>query len=95
MEARLRAEEEARLKARKQARLKAEEEAKAMRHFQEKHKMSMKTEEQKCSPEERCKRMNEQNQLLNKKQEKSDEDMEVPQAIEKVLVFRSEQVQML
>ncbi|GFS36369.1 uncharacterized protein TNIN_188211 [Trichonephila inaurata madagascariensis] len=39
--------------------------------------------------------MNEQNQLLNKEQEKSDEGMEVPQAIEKVLVFISEQVQML
>ncbi|GFX01626.1 hypothetical protein TNCV_3971261 [Trichonephila clavipes] len=65
-----------------------------MRHVQEKHKRSMKTEEQKCLPEERCKRMNEQNQLLNKEQEKSDEDMEVPQAIEKVLVFKSEQVQM-
>ncbi|GFY70110.1 hypothetical protein TNIN_455511 [Trichonephila inaurata madagascariensis] len=39
--------------------------------------------------------MDEQNQLLNKEQEKSDEDMEVPQAIKKVLVFKSEQVQML
>ncbi|GFX62244.1 hypothetical protein TNCV_3306181 [Trichonephila clavipes] len=52
-------------------------------------------EEQKCLPEERCKRMNEQNQLLNEEQEKlSDEDMELyPQAIEKVLVFKGEQVQ--
>ncbi|GFS87662.1 hypothetical protein TNCV_2942431 [Trichonephila clavipes] len=58
---------------------------KQMRHVQEKHKMSRKTEEQKCLPEERCKRMNEKNQLLNKDQEKSDEGME--QAIEKVLVF--------
>ncbi|GFS47983.1 hypothetical protein TNIN_140011 [Trichonephila inaurata madagascariensis] len=40
--------------------------------------------------------MNQQSQLLSDKQEKlSDEDMEVPQAIEKVLVFKSEQVQML
>ncbi|GFY70962.1 uncharacterized protein TNIN_239621 [Trichonephila inaurata madagascariensis] len=69
---------------------------KQMRHVQEKHKISMNTEEQKCLPEERCKRMNEQNQLLNEEQERlSDEDMEVPQAIEKVLALRSEQVQML
>ncbi|GFU70309.1 hypothetical protein TNCV_2106481 [Trichonephila clavipes] len=60
-----------------------------MRHAQEKHKMRMK-KEQKCLPEERCKRMNEQNQLLSEEQEKlSDEDMEVPQAIEKVFVFRT------
>ncbi|GFS54459.1 uncharacterized protein TNIN_289761 [Trichonephila inaurata madagascariensis] len=40
--------------------------------------------------------MNEQNQLLSGKQEKlTDEDMEVPQAIEKILVFKSEQVEML
>ncbi|GFW36234.1 uncharacterized protein TNCV_4930961 [Trichonephila clavipes] len=40
--------------------------------------------------------MNEQNQLLNEEEEKlSDEDMEVPQAIEKVLVFKGEQVQTL
>ncbi|GFX22682.1 uncharacterized protein TNCV_2994171 [Trichonephila clavipes] len=40
--------------------------------------------------------MNEQNQLLSDKQEKlSDEDMEVSQVIKKVLVFKSEQVQML
>ncbi|GFX96842.1 uncharacterized protein TNCV_1648771 [Trichonephila clavipes] len=52
-------------------------------------------EEQKCLPEERCKRMNEHNQLLNEEQEKlSDEDMEVTQAIEKVLVSKGEQVQM-
>ncbi|GFV08616.1 hypothetical protein TNCV_4855961, partial [Trichonephila clavipes] len=64
-----------------------------MRHVQEERKTSMK-EEQKCLPEERCKRMNEQNQLLNEEQEKlSDEDMEVPQAIEKVLVFKGEQFQ--
>ncbi|GFX36290.1 uncharacterized protein TNCV_4932031 [Trichonephila clavipes] len=38
--------------------------------------------------------MNEQNQLLNEEQEKlSDEDVEVPQAIEKVLVSKGEQVQ--
>ncbi|GFS56601.1 hypothetical protein TNIN_85881 [Trichonephila inaurata madagascariensis] len=66
-----------------------------MRHAQKKLKMSMKTEEQECLPEERCKGMNEQNQLLSKEQEKSDEDMELPQAIEKVLVLKSEQVQML
>ncbi|GFU33148.1 hypothetical protein TNCV_4156671 [Trichonephila clavipes] len=35
-----------------------------MLHFQERHKTRMK-EEQKCLPEGRCKRMNEQNQLLN------------------------------
>ncbi|GFT84140.1 uncharacterized protein TNCV_1149821 [Trichonephila clavipes] len=64
-----------------------------MRHIQEKRKTSMK-EEQKCLPEERCKRMNEQNQLLNEEEEKlSDEDMEVSQAIEKVLVSKGEQVQ--
>ncbi|GFS99383.1 hypothetical protein TNCV_1601871 [Trichonephila clavipes] len=50
-------------------------------------------EEHKCLPEERCKIMNEQNQLLNKEQEKLlDEDMEVLQAIEKVLVSKGEQV---
>ncbi|GFT14185.1 uncharacterized protein TNCV_2677261 [Trichonephila clavipes] len=38
--------------------------------------------------------MNEQNQLLNEEEEKfSDEDMEVTQAIEKVLVSKGEQVQ--
>ncbi|GFU82860.1 uncharacterized protein TNCV_266571 [Trichonephila clavipes] len=38
--------------------------------------------------------MNEKNQLLNEEQEKlSDEDLEVPQAIEKVLVSKGEQVQ--
>ncbi|GFW45988.1 uncharacterized protein TNCV_3276061 [Trichonephila clavipes] len=64
-----------------------------MRHIQEKRKTSMK-EEQKWLPEERCKRMNEQNQLLNEEQKKlSDEDVEVPQAIEKVLVSKGEQVQ--
>ncbi|GFV45736.1 uncharacterized protein TNCV_2409191 [Trichonephila clavipes] len=64
-----------------------------MLHVQEERKTSMK-EEQKCLPEERCKRMNEQNQLLNEEQEKlSDEDMEVTQAIEKVLVPKGEQVQ--
>ncbi|GFW87427.1 hypothetical protein TNCV_1300721 [Trichonephila clavipes] len=65
-----------------------------MRHVQEERKTSMK-EEQKYLPEERCKRMNEQNQLLNEEQEKlSDEDMEVPQAIEKVLLLKDEQAQM-
>ncbi|GFW04639.1 hypothetical protein TNCV_3066571 [Trichonephila clavipes] len=50
--------------------------------------------EQNCLPEERCKRMSEQIQLLNEEEEKlSDEDMEVTQAIEKVLVFKGEQVQ--
>ncbi|GFY30501.1 uncharacterized protein TNCV_3522641 [Trichonephila clavipes] len=64
-----------------------------MRHVQEERETSMK-EEQKCLPEERCKRMNEQNQLLNEEEEKlSDEDMEVTQAIEKVLVSKGEQVQ--
>ncbi|GFS66667.1 uncharacterized protein TNCV_229311 [Trichonephila clavipes] len=44
--------------------------------------------------EERCKRMNEQYQLLNEEEEKLlDKDMEVTQAIEKVLVFKGEQVQ--
>ncbi|GFV08504.1 uncharacterized protein TNCV_2937201 [Trichonephila clavipes] len=64
-----------------------------IRHVQEERKTSMK-EEQKCLPE-RCKRtMNEQNKLLNEEPEKfSDEDMEVPQAIEKILVFKGEQVQ--
>ncbi|GFW21159.1 uncharacterized protein TNCV_2703971 [Trichonephila clavipes] len=63
-----------------------------MRHVQEERKTSMKN--QKCLPEERCKRMNEQNQLLNEEQEKlSDEDMEVTQAIEKVLVPKGEQIQ--
>ncbi|GFV90911.1 uncharacterized protein TNCV_3616731 [Trichonephila clavipes] len=46
-----------------------------MRHVQEEHETSMK--KQKCLPEERCKRMNEQNQLSNEEEEKfSDEDME-------------------
>ncbi|GFT72507.1 uncharacterized protein TNCV_973781 [Trichonephila clavipes] len=64
-----------------------------MRHVQEEHKTSMK-EEHKCLPEERCKRMNEENQLLNEEEEKSsDEDMEVTQAIEKVLVPKGGQVQ--
>ncbi|GFW09376.1 hypothetical protein TNCV_2066341 [Trichonephila clavipes] len=40
-----------------------------MRHAQEERNTSMK-EEQKCLPEERCKRMNEQNQLLNEEEEK-------------------------
>ncbi|GFU16849.1 retrovirus-related Pol polyprotein from transposon 297 [Trichonephila clavipes] len=63
-----------------------------MRHVQEEHETSMK--KQKCLPEERCKRMNEQNQLLNEEEEKfSDEDMEVTQAIEKVLVSKGEQIQ--
>ncbi|GFT50569.1 uncharacterized protein TNCV_551631 [Trichonephila clavipes] len=63
-----------------------------MRHVQKKHETSMK--EQKWLPEERCKRMNEQNQLLNEEEEKfSDEDMEVTQAIEKVLVSKGEQIQ--
>ncbi|GFT68146.1 hypothetical protein TNCV_372861 [Trichonephila clavipes] len=64
-----------------------------MRHVQEERETSTK-EEQKCLPEERCKRMNEHNQLLNEEEEKlSDEDMEVTQAIEKVLVSKGEQVQ--
>ncbi|GFX07367.1 uncharacterized protein TNCV_504251 [Trichonephila clavipes] len=51
-------------------------------------------EEQKYLLEERCKRINEQNQLLNEEEEKlSDEDVEVTQAIEKVLVSKGEQVQ--
>ncbi|GFX19614.1 hypothetical protein TNCV_2075221 [Trichonephila clavipes] len=66
-----------------------------MRHVQDEHKMRMKAEEQKHFQEERCKRMDEQNQLLNEEQEKSEEDIEVPQAIKKVLVFKSEQAQML
>ncbi|GFV14213.1 uncharacterized protein TNCV_4764301 [Trichonephila clavipes] len=37
--------------------------------------------------------MNEQNQLLNEEEKFSDEDMEVTQAIEKVLVSKGEQVQ--
>ncbi|GFQ75589.1 uncharacterized protein TNCT_696391 [Trichonephila clavata] len=63
-----------------------------MQQVQEKHKMRMKAEKQKCLQEERCKRMEEQNQFLK---EKSDEDMEVPQAIEKVLVFKGERAQIL
>ncbi|GFT78915.1 hypothetical protein TNCV_3093201 [Trichonephila clavipes] len=64
-----------------------------MRHIQENRKTSMK-EEQKCLPEEKCKRINEQNQLLNEEQEKlSDKDVKVHQAIEKVLVSKGEQVQ--
>ncbi|GFX71192.1 uncharacterized protein TNCV_3409621 [Trichonephila clavipes] len=63
-----------------------------MRHVQEEHETSMK--KQKCLPEERCKRMNEQNRLLNEEEEKfSDEDMEVTQAIEKVFVSKGEQIQ--
>ncbi|GFV76631.1 uncharacterized protein TNCV_4728511 [Trichonephila clavipes] len=47
-----------------------------------------------CLPKEICKRINEHNQLLNKEPEKlSGEDMEVTQAIEKVLVSKGEQVQ--
>ncbi|GFT36403.1 uncharacterized protein TNCV_4271661 [Trichonephila clavipes] len=61
---------------------------------EEEHKMRMKAE-QKCLQEERCKIMEEQNQLLNEEQEKSDEDMELPQAIEKVLAFKSEHAYML
>ncbi|GFW38776.1 hypothetical protein TNCV_3881431 [Trichonephila clavipes] len=65
-----------------------------MRHVQE-HKGRMKAE-QKHFQEERCKKMDKQNQLLSEEQEKlSDEDMEVLQAIEKVLVFKSERAQML
>ncbi|GFV06003.1 hypothetical protein TNCV_3142941 [Trichonephila clavipes] len=65
-----------------------------MRHVLEENKMRIKAEEQKCLPEERCKRMDEKNQLLNEEQERlSDEDMEVTQAIEKVLVSKGEQVQ--
>ncbi|GFQ81772.1 hypothetical protein TNCT_632481 [Trichonephila clavata] len=56
-----------------------------MQQVQEKHKMRMKAEKQKCLQEERCKRMEEQKQFLKGK---LDEDMEVPQAIEKVLVFK-------
>ncbi|GFV90530.1 hypothetical protein TNCV_2222461 [Trichonephila clavipes] len=64
-----------------------------MGHVQDERKTSIK-EEQKCLPEERCKRTYERNQLLNEDQEKlSDENMEVTQAIEKVLVFKGEQVQ--
>ncbi|GFQ72777.1 hypothetical protein TNCT_246831 [Trichonephila clavata] len=63
-----------------------------MQQVQEKHKMRMKAEKQKCLQEERCKRMEEQKQFLK---QKSDEDMEVPQAIEKVLVFKGERAQML
>ncbi|GFT77933.1 uncharacterized protein TNCV_788571 [Trichonephila clavipes] len=64
-----------------------------MWHVQEKRETSTK-EEHKCLPEERCKRMNEHNQLLNEEEEKlSDEDMNVTQAIEKVLVSKGEQVQ--
>ncbi|GFQ88005.1 hypothetical protein TNCT_337861 [Trichonephila clavata] len=63
-----------------------------MQQVQEKHKMRMKAEKQKCLQEERCKRMEEQKQFLKGK---SDEDMEVPQAIEKVLVFKGERAQML
>ncbi|GFQ89761.1 hypothetical protein TNCT_542601 [Trichonephila clavata] len=58
----------------------------------EEHKMRMKAEKQKCLQEERCKRMEEQKQFLK---QKSDEDREVPQAIEKVLVFKGERAQML
>ncbi|GFY79733.1 hypothetical protein TNIN_393431 [Trichonephila inaurata madagascariensis] len=36
-----------------------------MRHVQKEHKVSMKAKEQKCLQEERCKRMNEQDQLLS------------------------------
>ncbi|GFR25740.1 hypothetical protein TNCT_657671 [Trichonephila clavata] len=57
-----------------------------MKQVQEKHKMRMKAEKQ------RCKRIEEQKQFLKGK---SDEDMEVPQAIEKVLVFKGERAQML
>ncbi|GFQ66755.1 uncharacterized protein TNCT_220541 [Trichonephila clavata] len=63
-----------------------------MQQVQEKHKRGMKAEKQKCLQEKRCKRMEEQKQFLK---QKSDEDMEVPQAIEKVLVFKGERVQML
>ncbi|GFY68348.1 hypothetical protein TNIN_28351 [Trichonephila inaurata madagascariensis] len=65
-----------------------------MRHVQE-HKGRIKAE-QKRFQEERCKRIDKQNQLLSEEQEKlSDEDMKVLQAIEKVLVFKSERAQML
>ncbi|GFR22371.1 uncharacterized protein TNCT_294671 [Trichonephila clavata] len=63
-----------------------------MQQVQEKHKMRMKAEKQKCLQEERCKRMEEQKQFFK---QKSDEDMEVPQTIEKVLVFKGERAQML
>ncbi|GFQ98371.1 uncharacterized protein TNCT_60441 [Trichonephila clavata] len=61
----------------------------------EKYKMRMKAEKQKCLQEERCKRMEEQKQILNEKPEKSDKDMEVPQAVEKVIVFKGARAQML
>ncbi|GFV51532.1 hypothetical protein TNCV_3260721 [Trichonephila clavipes] len=57
--------------------------------------MRMKAEQQKHFQEERCKRMDVQNQLLNEEQEKPDEDIEVPQAIEKIIVFKREQAQIL
>ncbi|GFQ81905.1 hypothetical protein TNCT_467591 [Trichonephila clavata] len=57
-----------------------------MQHVQEEHKMRLKAEKHKCLQEERCRRMEEQ--------EKSDEDMEVPQTIEEILVFKSERAQM-
>ncbi|GFY64578.1 hypothetical protein TNIN_98521 [Trichonephila inaurata madagascariensis] len=66
-----------------------------MRHVQE-HKTRMKAKEQELLEEERCKRIDEQNQLLNEEQEKlSDEDMEIPQATEKALAFKSERAQLL
>ncbi|GFQ85908.1 hypothetical protein TNCT_708501 [Trichonephila clavata] len=58
----------------------------------EKHKRRMKAEKQKCLQEERCKRMKEQKRFLKGK---SNEDMEVPQAIEKVLVSKGERAEML
>ncbi|GFR30035.1 hypothetical protein TNCT_26811 [Trichonephila clavata] len=66
-----------------------------MQQVQEEHKMRMKAEKQECLQEEKCKRMEEQKQFLNEKQEKSDEDMEIPQTIEEVLVFKGERAQML
>ncbi|GFR06907.1 hypothetical protein TNCT_168731 [Trichonephila clavata] len=86
MNERIALEEETRLE--KERRLVQEQ----MKQVQEKHKMRTKAEKQKCLQKERCKRMEEQKQFLK---EKSDKDMEVPQAIEKVLVFKGERAQML
>ncbi|GFR24331.1 hypothetical protein TNCT_378791 [Trichonephila clavata] len=66
-----------------------------MQQVQEEHKMRMKAEKQKCLQEERCKRMEEQKQFLNEKQEKSDEDIEGTSSNREVLVFKGERAQML
>ncbi|GFY68755.1 hypothetical protein TNIN_318191 [Trichonephila inaurata madagascariensis] len=65
-----------------------------MQHAHEEHKMRMKAE-QKRFQEERCKKVDEQNQSLSEEQKNVSKEVEVPQKIEKVLVFKSERALIL